>query len=150
LSMERSQPLMNAHFNLALLHEGRGEIEKAIDEYRKEQEISPYNWRPDFNLGLLFSKRKQLDQAEKEFRNCLQKNEEYGPAYIFLAKVLMDKGKNLLEAEKLALKGLTLTADLSSLILGHLVLVDIYHRLGQPAKANFHLQQAQQLQKANN
>lgn len=150
LSMERSQPLMNAHFNLALLHEGRGEIEKAIDEYRKEQEISPYNWRPDFNLGLLFSKRKQLDQAEKEFRNCLQKNEEYGPAYIFLAKVLMDKGKNLLEAEKLALKGLTLTADLSSLILGHLVLVDIYHRLGQPAKANFHLQKAQQLQKANN
>lgn len=150
LSMERSQPLMNAHFNLALLYEARGEIEKAIEEYRREQEISPYNWRPDFNLGLLFSKRKELDEAEKEFRSCLQKNEEYGPAYIFLAKVLMDKGEKLLEAEKLAVQGLNLKPDLASLILGHLVLADIYNRLRQPDKANFHLKQAQQLQSAKN
>lgn len=150
LSMERTKPLMNAHFNLALIYEARGEIEEAIEEYRREQAISPYNWRPDFNLGLLFLKRKELDQAEKEFRSCLTKNEEHGPAYVFLAKVLMDKGENLLEAEKWAIQGLNLKPDLPSVILGHLVLADIYNRLGQPAKANFHLKQAQQLQSTKN
>ncbi|MCX7973571.1 MAG: sulfatase-like hydrolase/transferase [Candidatus Aminicenantes bacterium] len=150
LSMERSQPLMNAHFNLALLHEARGQIEEAIAEYRKEQEISPFNWRPDFNLGLIFLKRKELSSAEKEFRSCLEKNENYGPAYIFLAKVLMDRGIALEEAAEKALYGLRLNPDLPSQILGHFVLADIYNRLGQPAKANFHLLQAHQLQSNKN
>ncbi len=146
LSMERSQPLMNAHFNLALLHEARGEVEAAIAEYRREQEVSLYNWRPDFNLGLLFAKRKEWALAEKELRSCLTKNEEYGPAYIFLAKVLMDSGRNLAEAERLALQGLELKLEAATRVLGHLVLADIYSRLGQPAKARFHFEKARELQ----
>lgn len=146
LSMERSQPLLNAHFNLALLHEARGELAEAIAEYQKEQEVSPYNWRPDFNLGLLWAKRKDFVLAEAELRSCLRKNEEYGPAYIFLAKVLMDSGRSLSEAERLALQGLKLRLDLPTRILGHLVLADIYHRLGQPAKAASHLDEARRLQ----
>lgn len=149
LSMERSQPLMNAHFNLALLHEARGEVEEAIVEYKKEQEVSPYNWRPDFNLGLIFAKRKEWTLAEKELRNCLQKNEEYGPAYIFLAKVLMDSGRNLAEAEKLALQGLKFKLETSTRILANLVLADIYGRLNQPERVHFYLEQARQLQVKN-
>jgi len=148
LSMERSQPLLNAHFNLALLHEARGEMDQAVEEYRKEQEISPYNFRPDFNLGLLWAKKKEFDLAEKELRSCLRKNEEYGPAYIFLAKVVMDRGANLYEAEKLALRGLELKLDRPTQILGHFLLADIYNRFRLPAKANFHLEKARQLQAA--
>ncbi len=146
LSMERYQPLMNAHFNLALLHEARGEIALAIEEYQKEQQTCPFNFRPDFNLGLLYARRKELSRAEKEFRSCLTKNEEYGPAYIFLAKVLMDGNNNLNEAEKLALQGLSYRLDLETQILGHYLLADIYYRLRAPARANFYLQKARELQ----
>jgi len=146
LSQERSQPLLNAHFNLALLHEARGEMELAIDEYRKEQQTSPFNWRPDFNLGLLFFRKKDLPAAEKEFRSCLEKNDQYAPAYLFLAKIIMDRGGNLIEAEKLALKAFNLSPDLPTQIFGHFLLADIYHRLNLPEKANFHLQKARHLE----
>jgi tetratricopeptide (TPR) repeat protein len=77
LSIERSIPLLNAHFNLALLHEARGEFDLAIREYKEEQKTSPLNYKPDFNLGLLYSKSKELDKGILEFKSCIEKNEEY-------------------------------------------------------------------------
>jgi len=146
LAVEKSQPLLNAHFNLALIHEARGELDQAVTEYRREQETAPYNYRPDFNLGLLLLNAKQVDAAEKEFRSCLSKNEDFAPAYIFLAKVLMDIGKDLKEAEDLALKGLELGPERSTEILGHFLLADIYNRLGQTEKSGRHVETARRLQ----
>ncbi|MFZ2052953.1 MAG: sulfatase-like hydrolase/transferase [Candidatus Aminicenantales bacterium] len=148
LAVEKSQPLLSAHFNLALIHEARGELDQAVTEYREEQGTAPYNYKPDFNLGLFFLNGKQPQAAEKEFRSCLTKNEDYAPAYVFLAKVLMDAGKDLNEAETLALKGLGLRPDRSTEILGHLVLADIYNRLGQTEKSGRHVEAARQLQQA--
>lgn len=147
LEVERSQPLQNAHFNLALIHEARGEFDAAVDEYRREQETAPFNHKPDFNLGLLLLMEKQLEAAEKEFRSCLTKNEDFAPAHIFLAKVLMDGGKDLSEAEALALKGLELGPDRSTEILGHFVLADIYSRLGQDGASGRHAETARRLQR---
>ncbi len=146
LSIERSIPLSNAHFNLALIHEARGNYEQAILEYEKEQEISPYNHKPDFNLGLLFSGRKDFDRAFKEFKSCIEKKEDYAEAYIFLAKTYMDSGRDLNEAAELALKGLSLGPEKKSMVLGHFVLADIYNRLGNYIQYQHHLDQAKRLQ----
>jgi len=148
LSIERHIPLKNAHFNMALLHEARGEIDLAIAEYRKEQEVSPYNYKPDFNLGLLFLKMKNTEGAIKEFNNCLEKKEDFSKAYIFLAKAYMDSGQNLNEAINLALKGLKLNPDKESAILAHFVLADLYNRLGNYSQYQYHLDKANQLQKS--
>jgi len=148
LVVERSQPLQNAHFNLALIHEARGEFDAAAAEYRQEQETAPFNYKPDFNLGLLLLNGKQLDAAEKEFRSCLTKSEDYAPAHIFLAKAIMDAGGDLDEAETLTLKGLSLGPDSATEILGHFVLADIYSRLGQSEKSGRHLETARRLQRA--
>jgi len=148
LSIERSIPLQNAHFNMALLHEARGEIDQAILEYKREQEISPFNFMPDFNLGLLYTKSKELDKAIKELESCIEKNEEYGAAYVFLAKTYMDAGKALDEAENLAKKGLTLKPDLRTTILAHFVLADIYSRLGRANESRWHVETARELQKS--
>jgi arylsulfatase A-like enzyme/Tfp pilus assembly protein PilF len=147
LEVEKSQPLLNAHFNLALIHEVRGEYDAAVEEYRNEQETAPYNYRPDFNLGLLRLKEKQLDAAEEEFRSCLSKNENFAPAYVFLAKVLMDEGKDLSEAAAFALKGLSLGLDRETEMLGHFVLADIYSRLGEAEKSGRHGETARRLQR---
>ncbi len=148
LSIERSVPLINAHFNLALLHEARGERDKAILEYEREQEISPFNGMPDFNLGLLYTKSKEMDKAIKEFESCIEKNEEYSDAYVFLAKAYMDTGKALDEAEYMAKKGLALKPELKTTILAHFILADIYNRLGRTNESRRHEQKARELQKS--
>ena len=147
LSIERSIPLLNAHFNMALLHEARGDFNLAVVEYKKEQETSPFNYKPDFNLGLLYEKAKELNKAIKEFKSCIEKNEKYANAYVFLAKAYMDIEENLNEAEKLALKGLELKPDLRTNILAHFVLADIYNRLGRYEESRQHVDKAKQLQK---
>jgi len=149
LSMERSAPLLNAHFNLALIHEARGELDLAVSEYRKEQETSPFNYKPDYNLGLLYLQQRDYEAAIKELTSSIQKQEDYAPAYIFLAKCFMDGNKDLEEAEQLALKGLSLKPDRQSTILGHFLLADIYNRLGDTEKSQRHLQLAREFQQAN-
>ncbi|MFP4081827.1 MAG: sulfatase-like hydrolase/transferase [Candidatus Aminicenantes bacterium] len=148
LSIERSVPLLNAHFNMALLHEARGEFDLAVQEYKKEQETSPYNHKPDFNLGLLYAKTGQPDKAVPQFRSCIEKNEEFASAYVFLAKALMDRGQDLQEAANLALKGLNLELDKKTTILAHFVLADIYNRLGRPGQSQKHVILARNLQKS--
>ncbi len=149
LEIERHVPLRNAHFNMALLHEARGELDLAVLEYKKEQETSPYNWMPDFNLGLLYTKAKDLDEAIQQFENCIEKNAEYAKAYIFLAKAYMDSGKDLNEAEKMAQQGLNLETDKQTTILGHFVLADIYNRMGKYEDAQRHAEKGRELQKSH-
>lgn len=148
LSIERSIPLINAHFNMALLHEARGELDRAVLEYEKEQETSPFNFQPDFNLGLLYAKTNEPNKAIKEFESCIQKNEEFGGAYVFLAKAYMDTGKDLSEAARLAEEGISLNPDLRTTVLAHFVLADIYNRLGRYQEAQQHVSKAKQLQKS--
>jgi len=148
LEIERHIPLRNAHFNMALLHEARGEFDLAILEYKKEQETSPFNWKPDFNLGLLYTKAKDLEKAIQEFESCIEKNAEYAKAHIFLAKAYMDSGKDLNKAEKLAQQGLSLETDKQTAILGHFVLADIYNRMGRYGDSQRHADKAKELQKS--
>ena len=147
LSIERSIPLLNAHFNMALLHEARGDFNLAVVEYKKEQETSPFNHMPDFNLGLLYAKAKELEKAIKEFKSCIEKNDKHANAYIFLAKAYMDSGRDLDEAARFAKNGLSLNPDLKSTILGHFILADIYNRLGRYEESRQHVDKARELQK---
>jgi len=148
LSIERSIPLQNAHFHLALVHEARGELDLAIIEYKKEQETSPFNHKPDFNLGLLYAKANEVNKAIREFESCIEKNEEFADAYVFLAKAYMDGGRDLQEASKLALKGISLNPELKTTVLAHFVLADIYNRLGRPEESRHHIREARRLQQS--
>jgi tetratricopeptide (TPR) repeat protein len=132
-----------------LLYEERGEIPLAIQEYKKEQEISPYNYKADYNLGLLYTKLKELDKSIEEFESCIKKNDKFADAYVFLAKANMDSGKDLIEAAELAEKGLSLNPEKNVTILGHYVLADIYNRLGRSAEASQHVARARQLQNSS-
>jgi arylsulfatase A-like enzyme/Tfp pilus assembly protein PilF len=147
LSIVRSKSLINAHFNLALLHEARGQFDLAIQEYKKEQEASPYNHKPDFNLGLLYVKSKDNEKAIAEFESCIEKNEEFADAHVFLAKAFMDTGRDLGAAEKLAQRGIELKPEKRTEILGHFVLADIYNRMGRRQDYQAHVNKARELQK---
>ncbi|MBN1221772.1 MAG: sulfatase-like hydrolase/transferase [Candidatus Aminicenantes bacterium] len=147
LSIERSIPLTNAHFNLALLYEARGQVDLAVQEYEKEKETSPYNYKPYFNLGLLYAKAEDNERAIQEFEGCIEKNENFPDAHVFLGKAYMDSGRDLTEAEKLTLKGLELKPETRTTILGHLVLADIYNRMGRIRESQQQLGIAKDLRK---
>jgi tetratricopeptide (TPR) repeat protein len=147
LSIERSIALNNAHFNLALLHEARGQFDLAVQEYKREQEASPYNHKPDFNLGLLYAKSKDNERAISEFESCIEKNEEFADVHVFLAKAYMDTGRDLGKAVELAKRGLKLEPEKRTEILGHFVLADIYNRLGRHQDSQVHVNRARELQK---
>ncbi len=148
LNIQRHIPLRNAHFNLALLHEARGEIDLAISEYKKEQETVIFNYKPDYNLGLLYAKSKELDKAITEFQSCIQKKENFAEAYVFLAKAYMDKGENYSEAVTLGEKALKLKSEPSVTILAHFVLADLYNRLGEYDKSRHHVALGREMQEA--
>ncbi len=148
LNIQRHIPLRNAHFNLALLHEARGELDLAISEYKKEQETVIFSYKPDYNLGLLYAKSKELDKAIAEFQSCIQKNEKFAEAYVFLAKAYMDKGENYSEAVTLGEKALRLKSEPSATILAHFVLADLYNRLGEYDKSRHHVALGREMQEA--
>lgn len=150
LGFDRSVPLLNAHFNLALLHEARGQISLAIQEYEKEKETSPYNYRPNFNLGVIYDRTKNVEKAIIEFEECIEKNEEFADAYVFLAKAYMDSRRDLNEAIRLAERGLSLNPELRTRILAHFVLADIYNRQGNHVESQRHLEMSKKLQKSLN
>ncbi len=86
----------------------------------------------------MYIKIKELDKAIQEFKSCIQKNEEFASAYVFLAKAYMDSGMDLNEAAHLANKGISLEPDLKTTVLAHFVLADIYNRLGRHQELSFH------------
>lgn len=88
-----------------------------------------------------------MDKAIREFESCIEKNEYFPNAYVFLAKAYMDSGRNLEEAARQALKGLSLKPDLQTTIFAHLVLADIYNRLGRYEESRKHVNKARELQK---
>ncbi|MGB6866138.1 MAG: hypothetical protein WBE11_10645, partial [Candidatus Aminicenantaceae bacterium] len=98
------------------------------------------------NLGLLYTKTKELDKSIKELESCIEKNDKFADAYVFLAKANMDSGKDLTEAAELAEKGLSLKPEKNVAILGHFVLADIYNRLGRAPEALKHVNLARNLQ----
>lgn len=146
ISIERSIPLLNAHFNLALLYEAKGEFDLAIQEYKKEQECCPFNFRPDYNLGLLYKKRRELNAAITEFESCIKKNDRFPNAYVFLAKAFMDTNRDLNQAVHFAQKGLSLNPDQKTAILAHLVLADLFNRMGKYEESQSHINTAKKLQ----
>jgi len=148
LNIQRHIPLRNAHFNMALLHEARGEIDLAISEYEKEQETVIFNYKPDYNLGLLYTKGKELDKAIKEFQSCIKKNENFAEAYVFLAKAYMDKGENYAGAVEHGQKALGMNPEPRIAVLAHFVLADLYNRLGDYERSSRHVDLGREIQEA--
>lgn len=122
----------NAHFNAGLVHEDRGDDAGAMLEYRKELELYPETYPAHFNLGRIYRKQGNLEGERSELRSCVQQKPDFGIAYLYLAKNLMDGNGDLREAESLARQGLTSKdLDPEQVVFGHYVLADLYNRLGR-------------------
>lgn len=143
-----NERIPNAHFNTGLLLEDRGDDAGAMTEYRKELELFPETYPAHFNLGRIYRKQGNLEAERSELRSCVQQKPDFGIAYVYLAKNLMDGNGDLQEAESLTRQGLaSKNLEQEQVVLAHYLLADLYNRLGRPHDAQAQAAIAQGLER---
>jgi len=121
----------DAHYNLGLLRQERGDIPGAMEAYSREIELHPGAYPARFNLALLLAAAGRHDEEILHLRKAIEANPSFARGFIFLANALQKTGQDLEEAIGLARQGLRLDPESEYSPLGHYVLADIYSRLGQ-------------------
>lgn len=120
-----------AHFNLAQLDESDGDLAGAEKEYQTELKIYPKNFKAHFNLGRQYMEQGRLQDGIEHLKSTVDLAPEFALGYLFLAQAYVESGEELQKAADLAEKGLSLNPDREYRPLGHLVLADIYNRMGR-------------------
>jgi arylsulfatase A-like enzyme/lipopolysaccharide biosynthesis regulator YciM len=131
LSLEKRPRIPDAHYNLGLIAEARGDLAKAVEEYGKELEIHPGAYPAHFNLALVLRKTGDAARQIEHLKKAIEVDPGFAKAYLFLSKAYLDAGENFPEAIELARKGLALDPEADSAPLGHYVLADIFDRTGR-------------------
>ncbi len=89
------------HLNLGVSYEEKGELDNAIKEYRLASKKLPLAY---LYLGNVHFLKKEWAEAEKYYKEAIQKDPQNADAYNNLAWLYYTKGENLKEAEDLASK----------------------------------------------
>ncbi len=158
--------LAQPHFNLAVLHERRGEIEPAIERYAQTLKRAPKHFQAQFNLGRLHGDRGELDRQQALWEAAIESNPDFVAGYYYLAKLLMDRaatgraatgrvatgraatgrGGDLERAEDLTRQGLARDPEHRGGPLGYFVLADLLNRTGRHAEALSAVEQGRRIQ----
>jgi len=144
-AVELNPRIPNAHFNLALIHEARGEWDRAIAEYQAELAVFPETYPARFNLARIYRVKQNREEERRQLEACIHDKPEYGVAYLYLAKNIMDSGGDLSRAKDLTEKGLGLAQENSQIAFGHYLLADIFNRMGLSSQALEQIRQARKL-----
>lgn len=105
------------HINLGVAYERKGEIDNAIEEFKKASEKLPAAY---FYMGNAYMQKGNFDEAERYYKKAIKKQPDLADAYNNLAWLYYNKAKGsgltaedikeiLKEAEGLALKALELS-----------------------------------------
>jgi tetratricopeptide (TPR) repeat protein len=101
-----SDPLTaEEHLQLGIAYEKKGEFDNAIREYEAAEKKTP---RAYYYLGNAYFQKREFGKAEFYYKNAINKEASNADAYNNLAWLYCVQGKNLIEAEGLALKAMEL------------------------------------------
>jgi len=156
LARSLNDSLADLHFQRALLFQARQQPDEAIAAYRRELENSPRNGRVAFNLSVIYRNRGDLVAEERYLRLALEINPQFAGGRLFLARIYLLKNERLDEAvslvegalerlESSTARGMPQEVTRQDQVLGHLLLADIYNRLGDSELSNQHARLGTQL-----
>ncbi len=119
----------------------KGNVDNAIEHYRKALEFSPEFYPANNNLGADYLSRQNFDAAQSQFEAALKSNQNDGQAYFNLANVLVIT-QHYADAEHEIDEGLQRRPDSA---FGKFLQGSVYIRTGRPELAEKSLQGALQL-----
>jgi len=96
---------------LGIAYSSTGKNKEAIGAYKSALEKEPENEIARYNLGALYDKEGQFEDAEREFRTLIKTNPGCADAYNYLGYLYAEKGINLDEAVILIKKALSIEPD---------------------------------------
>jgi Flp pilus assembly protein TadD len=103
------------HNDLGVAYESEGKLDLAAREYRRALKLDPGFGRARLNLGNIEAARGRWSRAEREYRHALTDLPMDPDASNNLAVALLRRGRNLAEAESLAVRATRLAAGRDSL-----------------------------------
>jgi tetratricopeptide (TPR) repeat protein len=98
-------------------------------------------------LSRIYRRQGRIQDEKAQLEACIAVRPEYGVAYLYLAKNLMDTSADLLKAKQLVEEGLKKTNEESQIPFGHFLLADLYNRLGDTRQADIQLQLARKAER---
>ena len=93
------------HLNLGVTYETNGELDNALEEYKKASKTLPLAYT---YIGNIFFKKGEMKKAEVSYRRSIKEGSSPADACNNLAWLYYTEKKNLDEAEELALKAIQL------------------------------------------
>ena len=138
--------LVKPYFNLAILFEESGDLERAVRFYESTIERAPRHFQAQFNLGRLYGQMGDPGQQREMWEAAIASNPDFARGYYYLAKLLMDRDDDLGGAEELARRGIDKDPEGHAGPLGYFVLADLLNRTGRPAQAQEALEKGRAIQ----
>jgi arylsulfatase A-like enzyme/Tfp pilus assembly protein PilF len=123
--------LSQPHFNLAVLFEENGDLDRAQQQYEEAIDKAPKHYKAQFNLGRLWGRLGDARRERELLEQALASKPDFAIGHFFLGKSLME-GNELERAEEVTRAGLAIVDDSP---LGWFVLADILNRRGRAAEA---------------
>ena len=145
-AIEANPELALPYFNLAVLLEEEGHAARAISLYEHAIVRAPKHYQAQFNLGRLYGATGQVEKQRSAWQAAIESNPDFVRGYYYLAKLLMDEGRDLARAEELAREGIFRDVDQQGGPLGYFVLADLLNRRGRPGEAQEALAKGRALQ----
>lgn len=114
LSCSSKEKQAEKHFKDGFEYQNQGNLDKAIEEYKKAIELNPNYLQAHMNLGAAYIGQKKYDKAIEEFNTVVKLNYYYGTAHYNLGYVYLlkgEKGKAQEELKILKMMGSSGLAD---------------------------------------
>jgi tetratricopeptide (TPR) repeat protein len=93
------------HLNLGVTYEKNGELDNALEEYKKASKFFPLAYT---YIGNIYYQKGEFKKAENYYKKAIKKEPNSADAYNNLAWLYYTEKKNLNDAEELVLKALQL------------------------------------------
>jgi len=94
-----------AHFQIAMLYQQRGELNKAISKLEETKNLAPFDVGLAFQLGLSYYQKGDYQKAKEELERAISLSPDYANALYFLGLTydkLGDKGKAIEKFKRVA------------------------------------------------